>query len=321
MIIQDIKDHTLNQQLCSIEPDGMSVFVMAEGRVRGALFNGTRFVNTMRAQHNLGILETMVLGQACLCGALMIPTLKGRGREVIKYDTNGPAAGFSVEIDSAGFVRGFLLQNPIPVSAPLENWDLSPFLGPGTLSVTQMIEGMKTPYTSSVEISNQNIAQDLAWYFLQSEQVNTAFNTSIQMDKEGRVIGAGGLFLQIMPEAGGKAKKSGAQVESKSKKIDDAELLRKVENAFKAAPSLGQWFSEGGNREDIIYGLFREFEPTVAVDRNIVFNCPCSEEVFRNHVRHMPASEIEDIKKNGPNPLVLTCHNCGSVYTIPVETL
>ncbi|MCQ2613379.1 MAG: Hsp33 family molecular chaperone HslO [Treponemataceae bacterium] len=320
MIAAPILDAELNAHLDSIQKDGMSVFVMADGRVRGALFNGSRFVNTMRAQHNTGILETMVLGQAALCGALLIPTMKGREHVTFRYDTNGPAAGFSVEADSAGYVRGYLLQNAIPVDKPLESWDLSPFFGPGTLTLSRLQEGAREPQTGTVEIKHRNIAQDLAWYFDQSEQTKTAFNSSIMMDRQGRVTGAGGLFLQIMPQIGGHRKK-GAAEDAVQSMDDEEELLARVENAFKAAPSLGQWFSENGNRNDIIYGLFREFSPAVAVERDIVFNCPCSREGFVRRIRALSGAELADIKKNGPDPLEIICHNCNSHYSIPVSEL
>lgn len=352
MIRAEIKDKELLEHLSSIEKDGMSIFVMADGRIRGALFHGSRFVNDMRAQHKLGILETMVLGQACLCGALMIPTMKGREHLLFKYDTNGPAAGFSVEADSTGTVRGFLLQNPIPLEKPLESWDLSPFFGPGTVTVSRMKEGNKQPQTGTTEIMFRNIAQDLTWYFQQSEQIQTAFNTSILMDREGRVTGAGGLFLQVMPEVGGKRSEKLVDVAAEKRKAGrargaadannaqngessagessadnaqngatDDELLERVEAAFRAAPPLGQWFSEKGDREDIIYGLFREFSPSVVLNRDILFDCPCSQEVFRRHIRNLGAAELADIKKNGPDPLEIVCHNCGSVYHIPVSEL
>ena len=315
MIKKEITDLDLVSKIESIEKDGMSVFVMADGRLRGALFHGTRFVNDLRAQHNLGILETMVLGQAALCGALLIPTMKGRGRMIYRYDTNGPAVGFSVEADSTGFVRGYLLQNPIPVYKPLESWDLAPFLGEGTVSVTRINEGDKVPQTGTVDIAYKNIAKDLAYYFEQSEQTKTAFQTSIQMDKAGRVIGAGGLFLQVMPAAGGKTQ------DGEFANMDEEELILRAENAFKACPSLGQWFSEKGNTEDIIYGLFREFKPLVPVNRDIVFDCPCNKENFVKRVRSLSKNELYDIKENGPDPIEVICHNCGSVYSIPVSEL
>ena len=213
MIKAQINDNELNSHIDSLEKDGLSIFVMADGRARGALFHGTRFVNQMRSQHNLGILETMVLGQASICAALMIPTMKGKEHLTWHYDTNGPAKGFSVEADSSGYVRGFLYENHIPVEKPLESWDLSPFLGDGTMTMSKVHPGDKAPQTSSVEILYKNITKDLAWFFQQSDQIRTAFNTSIFMDKSGRVMGAGGMFVQVMPETGG-TKDSGSNTAS-----------------------------------------------------------------------------------------------------------
>ena len=57
----ELQDKELKAHIDSLPKDEMSVFVMSEGRIRGALFHGTRFVNQARLQHNLGILETMIL--------------------------------------------------------------------------------------------------------------------------------------------------------------------------------------------------------------------------------------------------------------------
>lgn len=316
MIKAEIQDQLLLNHLDNIHQDGMSVFVMADGLFRGALFHGTRFVNQMRSNHRLGILETLVLGQACLSTALMIPTMKGRGRLSFRYDTNGPAAGFSTEADSAGTVRGYLLQDPIPLSKPLESWDLEPFLGPGTITVSRFNEGAREPQTGSVEIRHRNIAQDLTWYFAQSEQIYTAFNTSIQFDKEGRVVGAGGMFLQRLPATGGLSGKELAE-----RLAYEQETTEAVEHAFQSAPSYGQWFSEGGDRDDIIHGLFRDFRPAVALERDILFDCPCSRERYLAAIRNLGKDEVADMKRSGPDPLEVICHNCGSIYHIPVAEL
>ncbi len=318
MITQKITDNELLEHLEKIHKDEMTIFVMADGRVRGAFLNGTRLVNQMRANEHLGILETLVLGQAELCAALMIPTMKGREHISFHYETNGPAVGFGVEADSSGYVRGHLLQNPIPVEKPLENWDLSPFFGEGTLTVRRMGEGMKTPQVGMTEILYKNIAKDLTHYFAQSEQIHTAFNTSIQFDKKGRVIGAGGMFLQALPKAGGKSDFKTEQVENELENRDeeDEKLLIKVENAFKAMPSIGKWFADGGDMEDVIYGLFREFKPTAVLSREIIFDCPCSADYYAQQIRALPAGELKDILANDPDPLEVVCHNCGSTYKI-----
>ncbi len=324
MIKKEILDSELVSHLNALHPDEMTVFVMADGLFRGALFHGTRFVNQMRAQFNLGILETMLLAQGCIAAALMIPTMKGKEQLQFRYDTNGPAAGFSVEADSTGFVRGHLLQDNIPVDTPLESWDLSPFFGPGTLTLTRLSEHAKEPHRGTVEIKYKNIAKDLSWFFLQSEQINTAFNISVQFDLKARVIGAGGLFLQSLPSIGGKRNKkvSDAFFEQKNGVYVPSDLLiDKVEHAFSSSPSLGQWYSEKGNNDDIIFGLFREFKPTLALVRPIMFSCPCTKEKFIQYIKNLGKSELDDIKKTGPDPLEIICHNCGSKYTIPLGAL
>lgn len=320
MIKLNISDSELHEHLNSIEKDEMAVFVMADGRVRGALFNGSRFVNQMRLQHKTGILETMILGQASLCAALMIPTMKGKEHLNWRYEVDGPAQGFSVEADSSGYVRGYLFNDHIPVEKPLDSWDLSPFLGNGTMTVNRIHEHDKVPQASSVEILYKNITKDLAWYFQQSEQIQTAFNTSIFMDTKGRVVGAGGIFLQVLPETGG-TKKIGSQVNSSANMKADEELIEKIENALTACPSIGKWFAEKGTIDDMVYGLFREFKPEVALRRDVIYDCPCCEEGYLGYLRNLPKSEIDDIKSSGEKSLEIVCRNCGSVYNIPVERI
>ena len=322
MIQAKITDKELLKHLDSLEPDKLRIFTMANGRIRGALFHGTRFVNQLRANHNLGILETMIFGQACLAGALTIPMMKDREHTVIKYEGNGSADGYSVEADSTGYVRGLLYNEHIPVNKPLENWDLKEFLGVGNLTFSRVHKDDKYPQSSTVDVDSGNIATDFATYFAQSEQIDTAFNTSIQMDKQGRVIGAGSMYIQIMPKTGGTAK-LGSQVDSHVEEDeDDEKMIQKVENAFKACPSLGLLYSEKEvDSEDIILGLFREFEPTITMQRDITFDCPCNEEMYVNYIKNLPKDQLDDIKKNGPDPLEVTCRNCGSVYHIPVSKL
>lgn len=322
MIKKEIEDKELYEFLQTLEEDKLRIFTMAEGRVRGALFHGTRFVNQLRAQHNLGILETYILGQASLCGALTIPMMKDMEHTAIKFEGNGPAQGYSVEASSTGFVRSFLFNEHIQLDKPLESWDLNPFLGEGTITFSRIHKDDKYPQSSTVEVNSGNIATDFATYFAQSEQINTAFNSSIQFDKQGRVIGAGAMYLQIMPKTGGTAK-VGSQVDSHAEETaEDEDLLRRVENAFKACPSLGLLYSEKQvDSEDIIIGLFREFSPTISLTRDVIFDCKCNEEYYINYLRTLPKEQIEDIKKNGPDPLEIICRNCGSIYKIPVEKI
>lgn len=321
MIRQKILDEELLAQLEKVEPDGMTVFIAANGMFRGAFYNGTRMVNQMRAQHSLGILETMILGQATLCTALMIQTMKGREHLTFRYDTNGPAAGFSVEADSSGYVRGYIFQNKIPIEHEITNWDLTEFFGYGTVTVTRDTEGQKEPHTGTTEIRFRNIAKDLAWHFAKSEQINTAFNTGIQFDKKGRVVGAGGLFMQALPAMGGVSSKGAPLANSANANTEHDEIIERAELAFGSAPSLGQWFAEGGKRDALIKNLFCEFAPKIVLERDVIFDCPCSAQGFAGSIKNLGKTELQDILENDKNPLEVSCKNCGSVYKIPKSML
>lgn len=322
MIKAQIEDKELLLHLDSLEEDKLRIFTMADGRVRGALFHGTRFVNQMRAQHKLGILETYILGQACLCSALTIPMMKDLEHTGVLFEGTGSAEGYSVEADSTGYVRGYLLNDKIPLSKPLENWNLKPFLGVGNITFSRIHKDDKFPQRSTVDVDGENIAKDFATYFAQSEQINTAFNSGIQFDKQGRVTGAAAMYIQVMPKTGGTAK-LGSQVDSHIEEDSDEEkLLCRVENAFRACPSLGLLYSEKQvDSEDIILGLFREFKPVITLKRDIKFDCPCKEEDFISYVKHLPKEQLEQIKNDSMQPLEVKCENCGSIYKIPFDKI
>ena len=315
-------DKNLQKYLDTLEADGLTVFTAANGRIRGALFHGTRFVNQLRAQHKLGILETYILGQASLCAAMTIPMMKDLEHNVIKYEGIGPAQGYSVEADSKGYVRGYLFTNPIPLEKEVDNWDLSPFMGPGSFTFSRVHQDDKYPQSSTVDVDGDNIAKDFATYFAQSEQINTAFNSSIQFDKQGRVIGAGAMYIQVMPKTGGTAG-LGSQLDSHQEESEDEEkLLIGVENAFKACPSLGLLYSEKEvDSEDIIIGLFRQFEPVITVKRDIIYDCPCSEDKFIGYLKTLPPQQLKEMLEDSKDSIQIECRNCGSIYHINKEDL
>ncbi len=325
MIKADIEDSELSEFLAALPKDDMIHFIMGQGRFRGAIFHGTHFVNQMRAQHKGGILETYILGQASLSAALLIPAvMKGREHINWSYNVDGSLAqGFNVEADSTGWVRGYLLNDHIPIEKPLESWDLKPFLGgEGFMTIQTIRPADKHPQNSSVNTTG-NIADDLVFYFDRSEQIKTALTTSIQMDKNGRVIGAGGIFVQVMPETGGHYKgveNSGSQVSSSSDMDEDEKLIEQLEEQYKKAPSLGTWFSQGRSPEDFLEQVFKDFNMTVVLHRDIVYDCPCSKEKFLEKIRALPASDIEDLKSKG-EPIEVMCRNCNSAYTIGLDEI
>jgi len=302
MIKQKITDTSLINHLTNIETDKIEVFLLNKGTVRAALLHGTKMINQMRVNHNLGILETLALGQSYLGIGLMTSMIKGNDRISFAIECGGPLKGISVEASADGSVRGYLFVNPIPLSKPLESFNLSPFFGPGFLSVTKHLESSKQPFTGQVMLQHGRIAKDLANYFLESEQIKTAFILSVYFDKEGKAMGAGGMFLQALPGADDKA-------------------LESLENSINNMPSLGKYFATKGSSKQLIQNTFKDFSPEILADKPISFDCSCNKERFTSFIASMKNSDKEDILKNGPFPLVTTCHNCGTDYKFSKEEL
>ncbi len=295
MIKKKIYGETLKERLIASAKDRLYNFSLTGGTVRGVILNGTRMINEMRANHELGILETLVLGRTYLGGALMSADLKGNDRLSLQIECSGPIKGLIVQANAFGEVRGFLKNAAITLEEPLESFDLSPFFGAGFLSVTRYLEDAKQPFTGKVALQYGNIAKDLANYYLTSEQIPSAFNLSIKFDREGVVTGAGGLFLQAMPSA----------VE---------ETVIGLEDLVANFPSLGEIFSGDSDPEELVHRIFHEYSPKFLANKRIEFMCHCKKERVRNLLIMLPIEDLKDILENGPFPVESRCHHCNTLY-------
>ena len=151
----------------------------------------------MRANHELGPLETLVLGHAYLAAGLVASGLKDLDRFNLRVESSGPFQGFSVDANAKGDIRGYLLKKPIEIeAADLEEPSLAKLWGEGHLVLSRYPEGAVSPFTGQILLEEGSLAMNLARYFLRSEQTPTAFALSVRFDREENLLGAGGLFLQ-----------------------------------------------------------------------------------------------------------------------------
>ena len=295
MIKPELHDPVSLERLARLPADGMTVFTLEGDSVRGTLVNATAMITLAREAHGLGILETLVLGKAYLAMALLSSTLKGADRLALKAEGDGPAQGFSVDCDAAGNVRGRLYANPFELDGPPESLDTGPLLGKGQLTLVRYPEGRTEPVSGSVAMRTGRLAEDLAYFYHLSEQTRTSFSLGIHFDAEGRVAGAGGLFLQALPGA-------------------SAEALDRVERLVYGLPALGETFATGAGRMDVALRSFPFFDLNLLDERRVEFHCPCAKGRLAAFLGSLPEDELADAAENGPFPLEVKCHNCGSAY-------
>lgn len=301
MIKTKIEDSILTDHLSSLEDDRREIFLIADGSIRVSAVSVTRLLNEMRANHNTGLVETYMLGQGYIAGALLSSTVKGNDRIQMTIDSAGPVKGMSVEAWACGAVRGYLVNNPIPLEKPLESLDTSPIYGPGFLTITKILEGSKNPFSGSVMMEYGHLAQDLALYYAKSEQTPSLFSLSISFDREGRVWGAGGIMMQALPEC-------------------DTSVLDKLQNESGLLSEMGESIGEGNSVRDYVMSHFSSYGVDYLGHAPVGFSCPCSRKNYEKYLVNLPQKEKDEILK-GSFPLMIQCFNCGTEYEFSKEQL
>ncbi len=274
--------------------DGITRFTLLGATVRGSLLESTHLAGRARSLHGLGIVESLALSQALSGAALLSTTIKAGETIGLRMDCTGPVRGFSVESTWDARVRGYLFCDAIRLDKPLNSFDLQPFIGSGTLSVRRLAPDGDA-YTGHIELVHGRIAEDVTEYFLRSEQTRTALALSVRFDPQGRIVGAGGLFLQALPGA-------------KEVDMEDAEVR------LSELPSLGTWFAEGKSRSALLSTWFDAFEVDVLAETPAAFECSCSRERFYSFLGALGADELWATLAEGPLPLEIVCHYCSRRY-------
>ena len=301
MIKTKIEDTELLEHLAALEDDRREIFLIANGEVRLSAVSTTRTVNEMRANHHTGLLETYILGQGYTAGALLSSEVKGNDRIQLSIECGGPVKGMNIEAWACGAVRGYLANNPIPLEKPLESLDTNPIFGPGFLTVTKILEGSKTPFSGQIMLQYGHLAQDLALYYMQSEQTPSLFSLSLFFDRQGRVWGAGGIMMQALPECG-------------------TDVLDKLQEKAGRLSKMGALIAEGKSVKDYVTEEFSSFGVDWLGHTPVGFSCPCSEKNYERYLVNLPQKEKDEILK-GDFPLVLQCFNCGTEYKFQKEQL
>ena len=303
MIKKDIFKKDVREQFRASAKDRLYRFMLADRTIKGAIVHTTRMVNEMRANHELGPLETLVLGQAYIAAGLLGSGFKDKNDRVsMNIRCSGPIKGLDVESNAYGEVRGYLKTGRIEVKDPEKLKSLSSLYGAGFLTVTKYLENASVPYSGQVALEHGSIAEDLANYFLVSEQIPTGFRLSVFFDDKEDVRGAGGIFLQALP---------GAEISK----------LAKAEKIIQGILSLGEVFSKGKTPEEVVLTEFSSLDPKLLDSSRVEFFCRCSKDRMAGFLNSLSKAEKTDMKTEGPFPVEVRCHHCNSLYQFSREEL
>jgi len=277
--------------------------ISKDGYVKAVAVSTRELTERARQIHKTLPVGTAALGRVLAGASMMGNALKGEGASLtLQINGGGPLGRILAVSDNEGNVRG-TLDNPA-VDIPLRpdgKLDVGAAVGfDGTLTVIRDLH-MKEPYVGSVGLLGGEIAEDLAAYFVESEQIPTACGLGVLVDRDQSVLCAGGYIIQLLPGA-------------------SENIITMVEGGIYAAGSVTNLLQENDDPEVMLRKVMSDFELDILETTEIEYRCDCSRERMERALISLGAKELQEIvdEQGGAE---LTCRFCDTKQVFTKEEI
>lgn len=274
-----------------------------DGFVLASAIDSTDIAERARQIHNLSPTGTAALGRALSVASIIGHSQKIEGSSVtIQFKGDGPGGTMLVVSDALGNPRGYL-QNPL-VDVPRKangKLDVGGLIGHnGFLTVIKDLR-MQQPYIGTVELMSGEVADDIAAYFTESEQIPTACAAGVLVNPDGTVRCAGAYLLQLMPG-------------------HELSLIENLERAVLSAGTVTQMLEKGLSPEDMLKKLFGELDSVVLEQPTVQYTCHCSRSRVEQALLSAGPEEIHAMAHEDGSAEV-TCQFCDTIYNFSRDEL
>ena len=259
-------------------------------------------VEHARQAHNTSPVATAALGRLLTAGGMMGIMMKGEEDLLtIKIQGSGPIEGLTVTADSKGNVKGYAY-NPGVMLPPNEfgKLDVGGAVGEGVLSVIQDI-GLKEPYVGQTILVGGEIAEDLTYYYANSEQPPSSVALGVLMNKDNTVKQAGGFIIQLLPGA-------------------SEEMIELLEKRLDEIHSVTSLLEEGKTPEMILTYILGGLGLEIMEQTPVQFTCNCDKQRVEKALISIGRKELEEMIEDGKS-IEVNCHFCNKHYEFTVEDL
>ena len=277
--------------------------ITGNGLVKAAAITGRDIVERARNIHKLLPMGTAALGRTLLGASLMGDMLKEeQGSLTLQIRGGGPLGTILAVSDCGGNVRGYV-QNPqveLMEKSP-GKLDVGAAVGlDGTLTVIKDI-GLKEPYVGSIGLFSGEIADDLAMYFVESEQIPTACALGVLVGLDQSVTAAGGYLIQLLPGAG-------------------EDTIERIEAGVRAMGSVSHALAGGLDGEGLLRAVLPGFQLEILEKHPVEYRCCCSRDRVSRALISMGRKDLTElIQEQGQAEL--TCQFCDQVYRFSRQEL
>lgn len=267
----------------------------ADGFIRAFAAISTNTVEEARKIHGTTPVASAALGRMLTAGAMMGAMLKSEKDLItLQITGNGPLKGVLVTSDSSSNVKGYVV-NPdtdLPLK-PDGKLDVGNAIGAGTLKIIKDV-GLKDPYVGSIELISGEIADDLTYYFAQSEQVPSSVGLGVLVDTDCTIKHSGGFIVQLMPGA-------------------EEEVIDKLEKKLMTIPYVTDMLNDGYSAEKILEAILGDLNLEILEKSPMQYKCTCSRDRVEKAIISLGKKEISHIIEEDKKA-ELTCQFCGKVY-------
>ena len=274
-----------------------------DGSVKAAAVSTRALTERARNIHHTTPVATAALGRALAGVSMMGNALKGQGESVTLQIKGGGPLGTALAVsDAEGNVRGYV--GDASVDLPLRSdgkLDVGGAVGhEGTLTVIKDL-GLKEPYVGTVDLLGGEIAEDIAAYFVESEQIPSACGLGVLVDRDRSVLAAGGYLIQLLPGAA-------------------EDTIAKVEGGIYAAPSVTNILKDDPDPAHLLQTVLSDFDLEILETAPIEYRCYCSRERTERALLSLGSAELEDMLRE-QGGAELTCQFCDRVHVFTGDEL
>jgi molecular chaperone Hsp33 len=273
--------------------------ITKDGSIRGLAAVSTDLVEEARRRHRAYPTAAAAIGRALTGGALLGAGLKTGQRVALKFEGDGPLKKIVVEADSNGAVRGYVAEPGVHLPPKNGKLDVAGALGrTGLLTVSKDLR-LKEPYRGIVQLVSGEIAEDLAVYLAESEQVPSALALGVYVDTAGRVAAAGGFLIQTLPPV-------------------QEEVLDRLIARIRQLPSVTDLLRAGSSPEDILAAMYADVPYTILEKYALAWQCSCSRERVEKALITLGREELADLAAQ-EEAATITCEFCRQEYIFRQE--
>ena len=273
------------------------------GTIRIFVASTTNMVEEARVTHDTAPSSTAAIGRTLTAAAMMGVMMKNKeDRLTLKIAGDGPIGNILMVANSEGHVKGYVdyphADAPTRADGKL---DVAGVVGRNGTITTIMDLGLKDPYVGQSSLVSGEIAEDLASYYLVSEQQPSAVSLGVLVDRDISVKAAGGFIIQLLPGT-------------------SEEDIVKIEDAMAIIEPISALIDKGLSPEEIMEKILPGFNMQILDKVDLKYKCDCSrdriEEVLISIGKHELKAMIEEDGK-----AEVICHFCNTKHQFTKDEL